>query len=82
MLIHECTASSETTAGKEVLHHLYVEEDNLWTELGVIFEQSNKAISVLLQNRLVKVMASFDKALDQAKEDDIFMLIHWLFSPS
>ena len=37
-----------------------------------MLEQSNKASSILLQNRLVKVMATFDKALDQAKEDDIF----------
>ena len=47
-----------------------------------MFEQSNKASSILLQNCLVKVMATgntFDKALDQAKEDDIFnMLIHLL----
>ena len=42
------------------------------TELGVMLEQSNKASSILLQNRLVKVMATFDKALNQVTKDDVF----------
>ena len=37
-----------------------------------MLEQSNKANLIMLQNRLVKVMATFDKALDQATEDDVF----------